>query len=137
MTTTLQARERIYQTFLDEIGLDPATRVTFANESFRPPVGQSWVRLTVLHQTGNQETLGGVGVRRFLRQGIIAVQLFFPLDTGMRDMDTLLATARSIFEGRVLPGPIWCTDANASEAGPVEGWYQFNIDTNFSYEEVR
>lgn len=136
MTTTQEARETIYQTFASEIGL-ASSRVTFANEDYAPPVGQSWVRLTVLHQTGNQETLQEVGLRRFRREGIISVQIFVPIDIGLRDADDLLAVARNIFEGRTLSGPIWCTDANASEIGPSDGWYQFNIDTNFAYEEVR
>lgn len=137
MTTTQVARETIYQTFANEIGLDLDTRVTFANEDFNPPVGQSWTRLAMIHQTGNQETLQEVGFRRFLREGIISVQLFFPLNDGLRNTDALIATARAIFEGRTLAGPIWCTDANVFEIGPSDGWFQVNIDTNFAYEEVR
>lgn len=135
MTSTQTARETIYQAFVDGWGATPA--YTFANEHFEPPADASWVRLTVLHQTASQETLGEVGFRRFRRQGIISLQIFVPINDGLRDIDALMQTARAIFEGRTLTGPIWCTDANAFEAGPSDGWYQFNIDIDFAYEETR
>jgi len=136
MTSVQVARETIYQAFVT--GWGATTQITFANESFTPPVDASWVRLAVLHQTGNQETLGEVGNRRFRREGIISLQIFTPEgNTGLRAMDALVGTASPIFEGRTLTGPIWCTDANAYEVGISDGYYQFNIDINFAYEETR
>lgn len=135
MTTLQVARETIYQTFVTDWAA--TTAFTFANENFDPPVAASWVRVSVLHQTGNQETLGGVGNRRFLREGIISIQVFSPLNGGLRNQDALIQTARQIFEGRSLTGPIWCTDCNVFEVGPSDGYHQFNVETNFAYEETR
>jgi len=135
MTSTQTARETIYQTFVTDWA--NATPVTFANEDFSPPTDTPWVRLAVLHFTGNQETLGEVGNRRFRREGQISIQVFTPLNDGLRDIDALVQSARQIFEGRTLTGPIWCTDSAVQEIGPSDGWFQFNVDTDFAYEEVR
>lgn len=135
MTSLQTARETIYQTFATDWGV--TSQFTFANENFEPPANAPWVRLAVLHQTGNQETLGDVGFRRFRREGIISIQVFMPLNDGLRDIDALVQMARQVFEGRTLTGPIWCTDANVSEAGPSDGWYQFNVDIDFAYEETK
>lgn len=135
MTSQADARETIYQTFATDWASTSA--YTFANEAFSPPVGQPWVRLTVQLQTGNQETLGDVGHRRFRREGLITMQVFVPLDTGLRAQDALVQQARNIFEGRTLTGPVWCIDADTYEIGPSDGWHQFNIDVAFAFEETR
>ncbi len=135
MTTTQAAREVIYQTFTTAWGSTSAK--TFANESFDPPTNAPWVRLAVLHLTGNQETLGETGNRRFRRAGIISIQVFVPEDSGLRGIDALIATARQVFEGKTLTSDIWCTDCNVYEVGVSDGWYQINVETDFAYEEVR
>lgn len=136
MVTTQVARETVYQAFVDGIGL-PVAQYTFANENFTPPPSLPWVRLSVQHQTGNQETLGAVGNRRFERAGQITMQIFVVKDDGLRDMDALIATCRGLFEGRTLTGPIRCTDADVQEIGNDGPWFQVNIDVNFAYEETR
>lgn len=135
MTSMQTARETVYQRFEDIWGA--TTAYTFGNEQFSPPSDAFWVRLAVQHFTGNQESLGGAGNRKFSRAGQISIQLFSPLNSGMDTIDGYVHTLRAIFEGETLTGAIRCTDANAFEVGVSNGWFQVNIDIAFEYEEIK
>jgi hypothetical protein len=138
MVATLnQARERIYQTFNTDWGSTSA--FTFDNDEFDPPAAADWVRFSVRHFDSNQESLGGVGNRKFLREGRIFVQCFTPLDSGLAGADNLATVARNIFEGKTLGTEnIRCTDAVVREIGPTDdGFYQLNVEIAFNYSEVK
>ena len=139
MVATLnQATERIYQTFQTDWGTTSV--FTFDNEEFDPPeAGVDWVRLAVRHFDSNQETLGGVGNRKFLREGRIFVQCFTALDKGRAAADNLATIARNIFEGKTLgTESIRCTDSVVREIGPIDdGFYQVNVEIAFNYDEVK
>lgn len=138
MTTQNEARERIYQTFVDEWSATPVARVTYDNEAFDPPANLSWVRLTVRHTGSAQESLGPVGRRKFERIGSVIVQCFTPLDTGAAGADTLAQAARTIFEGRTLsPEAIRFTDCVVREIGVDGAWFQANAEAFFTYTETK
>ena len=130
------AREALTQAWTT--GWAGATPVVFANEELDPPAAP-WVRFSVLHQTGQQETLGGEGNRRFLRSGIVSIQVFVPSGQGgLRNSDALVHTARAIFEGKNFSlNTLRCTNASVREIGEAEGFYQTNIEIDFNYEETK
>ena len=134
MVTITVARETTYQSFVTSWGATSA--YTFGNEKYTPPVDLPWVRLAMQHQTGSQDSLGGVGIRKFSRQGLVTIQVFVPQDSGMAAMDTLVTAARAIFEGATI-GTIRFTSASVQEIGPSDGWYQTNVDIEFTYYETK
>lgn len=134
MTSTVDAREAIYQRFVTAWGA--TTDYTFDSEQYTPPPGVPWVRLTVRHLSSAQETLGDIGNRKFERGGSILLQIFTPLNAGTRAGDTLIDTARNIFEGVRFSG-IRCNNAVAREIGASDGYYMSIIETSFLYDETK
>jgi len=136
MTTINQAREAIYQQFATAWAAT-GKAYCFANERFTPPVGDGWARATVIHATGDQDSLGGIGSRKFVRRGIVIVQVFTPLDEGHTSSDTLVTAARAALEGLTLTPPVWLYSTDVQEVGPSDGWFQVNLTTDFAYEETK
>lgn len=134
MTGIVDAREAIYQEFLTAWGA--TSPFTFENEAYTPTAGVSWVRLSVRHNTSLQDSIGGVGNRKFERSGRVFIQIFTPLDRGLRPADALTATARAIFEGVRVSGIVFYSPV-IREIGPDGAWLQVNVECPFDYQEVK
>lgn len=134
MTLLSEAREAIYQEFVDQWG--GTTTFTFDNEAFNPPEGSSWVRLAVRSTVSSQETFGSIGNRKMKREGIVMVQVFTPLNQGVAGADTLVDLVRTFFEHRTVAG-VWFKNCNVLEIGPEKDWYQVNVDSTFEFTEVK
>lgn len=135
-----EVREAVYETFVAAwVVANPSIPYGFDNEKFEKPVGTPWIRLSIRHKTSQQESLGGVGNRRFFRTADIYVQIFGPLDTGTKDCDDLAQSARTILEGiRITSaGDVWITAANVRELGPADGWCQVLVTAGLNYTEIR
>lgn len=141
MTTVSQAREAIYQAFVD--AWDPPggplkSAYTFDNEQFDPPTSAAWVRLTVRHNDSDQTTLGRQGNRKFGRPGSVLVQVFLPTDTGRASADSLADDARDIFEGTSLAGTtVRFYGATVREAGKDGKWDLTIVEAPFDYEQTK
>lgn len=135
MTTTVDAREAIYQRFVDNTAL-ATTNYTFDSEQYTPPAGETWVRLMVRHTDSEQHSLGGTNQRKFRRFGLIFVQVFSPLDAGTRANDTVVQATRDIFEGVDASG-IKYYNAIPREIGPDGAWFQTNLEITFDYDETK
>lgn len=136
MTTTNQARERVYSQFLAGWGV--LSPVTFDNEAYTPPSGARWVRLVMRHTVGLQETLGAPGLRRFERRGNVIVQCFVPLNAGVAAADELATAARTVFEGKTLgTEAVHFFGVSTREIGNDGAWYQINVEASFLYHETK
>jgi len=136
MTTLNDARGAIYAAFV--AGWGATSAYTFDNESYDPPANANWVRLVVRHDDRVQESLGGLGRRKFESGGSVIIQCFAPLDSGAASADTLASAARSIFEGKTFnPEYIRFTSAVVREIGPTDDWYQINVEAFFTYTETK
>ena len=136
MTTLPEAREAIYNTFNTAWGA--TSSFTFDNEKYAKPATDPWVRVSVRHQFGTQETLGKPGNRRFARFGAVFIQIFTLENTGTEDADTLAATARAIFEGVSLTGTtVRFRDVIIREEGLDGKWYQTVVEATFEYDETK
>jgi len=129
------AREAVYQRWVDNL---PAglTDYTFANERYSPPTDTVWARLTVVHEAGEQDSIGRVGGRKFLRRGRVLIQIFDKVDNGVRNLDTLADAARDIFEGASFDG-LYFISADIRETGPDGEWFQILVDAPFDYQETK
>lgn len=138
MATLNQAREKIYQRFVSDSGMTHLVNLTFDNDDFQPPAGSDWMRLAVRHLASTQESLGGVGTRKFERIGSVVVQCFTPLDKGAAAGDNLATAARNVFEGKTFnPEAIHFFDCVVREIGPTGTWYQVNVEAFFIYHETK
>jgi hypothetical protein len=135
MTTLNEARGIIYTAYLADAGLDTA-HLTLDNEHFDPPELEAWARLVVRHAGRAQESLGGVGLRKFESVGTAIIQCFSPLEDGAEGADTLAQVAMGIFEGKTLTG-VRFTAAAPIEIGAGDDFYQINVECFFSYTELK
>lgn len=129
------ARKAIYDKFILEY--NDETIFDFDNEDFTPPNGDTpWVRLVVRNRVGKQDTLGPIGVRKFLREAAVITQVFVPLDKGLSEADRLATIVRDIFEGIRLGG-LWFFASDIQEIGPSGKFYQYNVESTFNYEQTK
>lgn len=133
MTTESEAREAVYQRFVDNWGA--LTAYTFENEEFTAP-STTWVRLAFRNTNSQQDTMGETGNRKFLRSASIFLQIFFLTNTGTATVDTLVRAFRSIFEGTRFSG-IVVNNAVSREIGPDGKFYQAVVEAFCEYEEVK
>jgi len=140
MTTRVAAADAMFSRFLDNFTGFPTneSRVECDNDSFTPPTDLPWVRLAKRSSTSSQESLGGVGLRKWERGGSLFMQFFGPLNTGSRTLRGHADEAAKLFEGVSLSGnTIRFTDAVVQEIGPSDGWYMIVVEASFVYTETR
>ena len=133
--TLNEAREAIYQRFVANTSL-ASSAYTFTSESYTAPTDAPWARLTVNHEAGEQDSLGKAGDRKYLRRGRVLVQLFGPVDQGLRSLDLLADATRDIFEGTQFAG-LYFISADVRESGQDGEWFQLVVDAPFDYQETK
>ncbi len=142
MTTYLEAKDAMIAEYVTNTTLDttPVTgQVTLENEQWKPPTDTPWVRVSVRHFDGGQDSLGGVGFRKFSRVGSLFVQIFIPQDTGgTAPADTIAQEARTLLEGKALTGTtIKLLTSQIRELGQIDGDFVVVVETGFEYIETR
>lgn len=129
------ARKAVQDRFLTEWSTE--TLIDFDNEDFTIPEGDTqFVRLVVRNQVGNQDTLGSVGNRKFLRTAVVIIQVFVTIDDGTSEADRLSVKARDIFEGTRFSG-LWFFASDINEIGPSEKHFLYNVRCEFNYEQIK
>lgn len=108
-------------------------------EADPPAADKPFARVTVRHGTGRQGTFGQTGARRFVRPGIVTVQVFAPISKGggLTLAQTLAIIARNAYEGVGTASGIWFRNARTQEIGVSGAWFQINVTLDFEYEEMR
>jgi hypothetical protein len=144
--TTLQiARDAVYVAFA--AGWGTTTPYCFDNEHFTPPDPQpmgaqtadvaAWVRVCLRNEPSQQETLGTIGNRRFMRKACIYMQIFIPADSGTDLADQLAQKARAIFEGKTIGGVLCCYAGSPGEVTRDPRWYQVAVCVEAIYYEQK
>ena len=136
MTTLSEAKEAVYQRFVDNYTGVTLDRITFDNEDFNEPDTGDWVRLVVRSTSRIQDTLGKAGNRRFRSTASVFVQVYTATNTGVKQSDTLAVEAADIFEGVSFSG-LDFQSAVIRETGPDGKWYQSVVEAEFSYDEIK
>lgn len=136
MTTLNEAREAVYQRFVDNFTGVAASRITFDSEDFDPPSTGSWVRLAVRSVGRTQRTLGRETNRKFRSQAVVFVQIFSEANAGTQSADALAKEAADIYEGVRFSGLAFQV-ASVREAGPDKRWYQMVVEADFDYDETK
>lgn len=136
MTSILDVQQAVYTRFAAQW---TSTGYTFDNEvnTNLDAGAASWAHVVVREAGGGQETLGGVGSRKFWRSGIIFVKLYTPIDGGVAPASTLAEQVRTIFEGANFSG-VYTNNTQVRHIGPVDGrWYETMVTTAFNFEEQK
>lgn len=136
MATMNQAREAIYSAFAT--AWSTTTAIALDNETFEPTEGTPYVRLAVRHIGRSQRTLGRPGNRKYGSLGAVFVQVFVPINSGVKDADTLAKAAQDIFEGVTLAAvEVSFLDVIVRETGPDGKWFGMVVQADFDYEEIK
>jgi hypothetical protein len=135
MTTYNQAREALQDVIVSNW---VSTPYTFDNEVFNPQ-NHPWLKFCVEHVDGRQDSLGGLGGRRFFRLGYVYAKLVGKSGTGMQVLDGLATQLRDLFEGKSgFSGTNLRTYDVTIKDGQSDGLNQSVIVTfKFEYEEVK
>lgn len=129
-----EARDRIFKVFLDVWGEKPVIwmdmygRVNDENAT--------WARAILKHTGGGQASLSGVdGATMYDRTGIALFQVFTPAGRGLTEGYQFATTIANAFEDSKLD--VWFRNTRISEKGVNGSFYQIDVLTDFSYNEVR
>lgn len=135
MTTNVTAKQGIYDDFL--AGWTDPTVIILEGEDKKPPTDAPYVKLFVRHFVRAQETLGGIGARKFQSDGLIVAQIFTPLDKGSTPADNLALLVQGVLEGKTLTNTVHTNEATINEIGDTDDGYQINVSTEFYYHETK
>lgn len=120
---------------------DPAVKMYFEGvpANVAPSQNDIWLRLSLLHATGNQASLAGEnGVRRWNRTGFISAQCFAPLARGSVQKATELAcVVRDALQGKQTESCVWFRNPRINEIGEDRDWFNVNATIDFDYDELR
>lgn len=141
MTTLIEAKQILLSTFTtDFAALQPTVPIFITGEKQKAPPKAPFVRITVVHATRSQTSLGGVGRRKFRSGGFVGVQVFAPLDAGSSLADNLAIDAQSVLEGKTLTSggaTVHTNSAPINEIGETPDGYQSNVSAAFYYHETK
>jgi hypothetical protein len=115
-------------------------KVVTPNESYTPPdpYNLPWLQYDIVGLTGDPESIGKEGNRRFDRDNQLVVEVNTPIGDGNTYLsNTLIQTVLDIFEGKKENG-IWYKNGYAREVGPIDDkWYRSLIFINITFTEIK
>lgn len=103
-----------------------------------PTTPTTWARTTVKHNLGSQASLSGAfGTQRYLRTGLIIVQIFTPSGEGLSNLDVSAKIIADAFEGKISANGVWFRNVRFQEVGPDDAFFQGNVIIDFEYDEFK
>ena len=96
-----------------------------------------WAEVVVRHATGQQDTLGGVGNRSFVREGAIVITINTPSSSGLSKGYNLAKVVTDAYEGNSSPSGVWFRNVRVNELGKEGTFFQLNVVIDFEYSELK
>ena len=122
-------------------GLVPHVDWQGDDDGAKRDTSKPWARMSIFHGLSFQQTAGPVGGRIFQRNGNVLINIFAPLSNGqgLTQAEALATIAGNAFEGKTAGpgGCIWFRNVSIQEIGPDGAWFQFNINADFLYDELK
>lgn len=143
ISSLTEARDAIQAHFKTawEAQSPPVPKVLYQDVKDEIPVGTDpWARITIIHNTSGQATVGGaVGNRRFRRFGLVTVEVYTPFGDGLTNNDIFAKVAVDAFEGTRTSGgdSVEFRNVRSNEIGPDGDWFHTNVIAEFEYDEVK
>lgn len=136
----LETWESGWETLHPVATTDPAcVPWTTTNEDFQADqLGAlgAWARVSIIHTTADQVTMGDVGTRKFDRRGNVYVQLFAPVGSGVGLLADLAGDVRSVLEGVRLSG-LTLHAGRTQEGAEDSRWAMHTVVIGFRYTDTR
>ena len=140
--TFTEARDEIHTLFKTawDAGVETAGQtVLYADSKTQVPKTDDadnnpdlWAKITVQHSGGGNAAIGNTFFDRF---GVVTVQVFTALGTGLSIGDNVYKIVADAYEGKTTPGGVWFRNVSVNEVGPEGEWYQTNITADFEYNK--
>jgi hypothetical protein len=115
--------------------------VPFTLENEAMASAPTWARVSIVHSTRVQVSMGPPGTRRFEVRGYIAVQLFGDVNKGRGELAELSDDVRKVYEGQLVTvgvGDNVYAYAGSTRELPTDGhWYMQLVTVPFMYYEQR
>ena len=132
--TPTEARNAIMIRFLTEFsGQFP---IALDNKKLEKPDNEKWTRLNIQFNDGNQDSLGKTGNRKYVKRGLIFVQVFTPINTGTNENDDLCKECQDLFDG-VRINDLWMYGGKINTIGSDGEFYQQHVVVEFEFENIR
>lgn len=96
-----------------------------------------WASVVVRHAAGQQDTLGGVGRRQFLRLGNVIVTINTPSSSGLSEAYNLAKVVADAYEGISSPNGVWFRNVRINELGREGTFFETNVVVDFEYYETK
>ena len=96
-----------------------------------------WAQVVVRHAAGQQDTLGGVGNRSFLRLGVVIVTINTPSGSGLSTAYALAKVVADAYENVSSPNGVWFRNVRINELGRDGAFYRTNVLIDFEYSEMK
>ena len=96
-----------------------------------------WAQVVVRHAAGQQDTLGGIGNRSFLRFGVVIVTINTPSGSGLSTAYALAKVVADAYEGVSSPNGVWFRNVRINELGRDGTFFQTNVLIDFEYTEIK
>lgn len=135
--TPKEARNAIYQRYLDEFS--GQFDIALDNQPFTPPdvgEGVKWTRINVQLVTGTQSSLGVSGNRKFVKEGLLFIQVFTPNGHATNTNDDLAEDSLVLYEGERI-GDLWFKNGRITTIGEDGEWYQQNVVLELEFEAIK
>ena len=135
--TINEAREIVYAQMLTNWTPPTSTPpIVMGNEDYDSTGVGEWVRFTMQHAGGGQESHGSPGNRKFIRRGLVLVQMYVAADQGLQRLDALAKTTLDLFEAARFSGVI-LFDGDYRELAPDDGYLRGTVAVALWYEEQK
>ena len=96
-----------------------------------------WAVVVVRHAAGQQDSLGGVGNRSFLRLGVVIVTIHTPSGSGLSTAYALAKVVADAYEGVSSQNGVWFRNVRINELGRDGSFFQTNVLIDFEYTEIK
>jgi len=96
-----------------------------------------WAVFVIRHATGQQDTLGGIGNRNFVRTGTAIATIFTPSGNGLSSSYALAKVVADAYEGQTSVNGVWFRNVRMQEIGRESQFYQINVLIDFEYNETK
>lgn len=96
-----------------------------------------WASVVVRHVSGQQDSLGGLGFRSFIRFGVLIVTIRIPSGSGLSTGNTLAKVVADAYEGVSSPNGVWFRNVRINEQGRDGSNFVINVLADFEYTETK
>lgn len=135
--TLTEARNAMFDIFYTGVWQATGYKVKWPDlPEFKPTDDIPWARVHLLHQNGGQGSLSGdLGAKRWDRAGVLTIQIFTPIGTGLSEGYNMAQNVLTAYEGTAIQS-LWFRNARIREAPSDGAFNQINVVIDFEYDEV-